>query len=55
MNYGIRIKALKDGNETDYWFDSMQTRDYFIKRFSQEHFIIVEYLSEQMELPFDIR
>lgn len=55
MMWGVRIRALKDNHETDYWFDTLDSRETFIKRFSKDHFMIVEYLNEQLELLFDIR
>lgn len=55
MMYGIRIRQKRDGHEMQYWFDDLKSRDEFVKRFSKANFEIVEYISEQMELPFDIR
>jgi len=55
MMWGLKIKAKSDGNESVYWFDSMESRDQYIKRFSKDHYVIVEYIADQLELPFDVR
>lgn len=55
MMWGIRIKNKNTGFTMDYWFDLLESRDQFVKRFSKENYLIVEYMSEQMELNFDIR
>lgn len=55
MHWGVRIKSKRTNNEMNYWFDTQQQRDQFIKVFDKENYLIIEFLSEQMELNFDIR
>lgn len=55
MMWGVRIRSKSSGNEMNYWFDTQQQRDEFIIRFDKTKFEILEYMSEQMEMPFDVR
>lgn len=55
MLWGVRIRSKATNNEMNYWFDTQQQRDQFIHTFDKQNYLIIEFLSEQMELNFDIR